>query len=131
MQKFGHTILWILATIVAVVALTVMVVVYRNNNPLETNIFPKCGFYVMTGYKCPGCGGQRAVHYLLNGEFKESFRQNPLLHVAGLYFMTVLILKIPFITRRHKRLLYALTGLGACISWLVGIIAFWILRNVL
>ena len=123
--------LYIVATIAIIALVVVMVVVYRNNNPLESNRFPKCGFYAATGYKCPGCGGQRAVHYLLNGEFKESFKQNPLFHIGALYVITVMLLKTPLFFPRHKRLLYALTGMTACISWLVGIIAFWILRNVL
>ena len=130
MSKRKQTVLMIVATIAAIVLVAVMVVVYRDNNPLESNMFPKCGFYVMTGYKCPGCGGQRAVHYLLNGEFKESFKQNPLFHIAALYIITVLILKTPLFYPRHKKVLYALTGLYACIIWFVGIIAFWILRNI-
>jgi len=123
--------LYIVAAIAVIVLVVAMVVIYRNHNPLESNMFPKCGFYVATGYKCPGCGGQRAVHYLLNGEFKESFKQNPLFHIGALYVITVMLLKTPLFFPRHKRLLYALTGMTACISWLVGIIAFWILRNVL
>ena len=130
MSKRKQTVLMIVATIAAIVLVAVMVVVYRDNNPLESNMFPKCGFYVMTGYKCPGCGGQRAVHYLLNGEFKESFKQNPLFHIAVLYIITVLVLKTPLFYPRHKKVLYALTGLYACIIWFVGIIAFWILRNI-
>ena len=131
MNDTGRKVLMIIATIAVIALVAAMVVVYRNNNPLESNRFPKCGFYVATGYKCPGCGGQRAVHYLLNGEFKESFRQNPLFHVGMLYIITVLLLKSPLFFPRHKRLLYAITGLTACISWLVGIIAFWILRNII
>ncbi|MBQ1697888.1 MAG: DUF2752 domain-containing protein [Bacteroidales bacterium] len=123
-------ILYIVATIAVIVLVAVVVVFYRNNNPLESKQFPKCGFYVATGYKCPGCGGQRAVHYLLNGEFKESFKQNPLFHIGALYMITVMLLKTPLFYPRHQRLLYALTGLYACIGWLVGIIAFWILRNI-
>ncbi|MBQ5577216.1 MAG: DUF2752 domain-containing protein [Bacteroidales bacterium] len=131
MNDTGRKVLMIIATIAVIALVAAMVVVYRNNNPLESNRFPKCGFYVATGYKCPGCGGQRAVHYLLNGEFKESFKQNPLFHIGWLYIITVMILKSPLMFPKHTRLLYALTGLHACIIWLVGIIAFWILRNVL
>ena len=72
MQR-SKTILWILAAIAAIAIVAVMVVVYRDHNPMESNLFPKCSFYVLTGYQCPGCGGQRAVHYLLNGHLKESF----------------------------------------------------------
>ena len=124
-------ILWLLAAVGIIALVWVMVAVYRNHNPLESNWFPKCGFYAATGYKCPGCGGQRAVHYLLNGEFKESFKQNPLFHIGVLYIVTVLLLKSPLFYPRRQKLLYALTGVHACIIWLVGIIAFWILRNIL
>jgi hypothetical protein len=130
MQQHHHNLIWILATIAVIALMAVVVVIYRNHNPLESNLFPKCGFYVMTGYKCPGCGGQRAVHYLLNGEFRESFRQNPMFHIGALYVFVVLLLKSPLMYPKHTRLLNALTGIHACMIWFVGIVAFWILRNV-
>ncbi len=130
MQQHHHNLIWILATIAVIALVAVVVVIYRNHNPLESNLFPKCGFYVMTGYKCPGCGGQRAVHYLLNGEFRESFRQNPMFHIGALYVFVVLLLKSPLMYPKHTRLLNALTGIHACMIWFVGIVAFWILRNV-
>ncbi len=130
MQQHHHNLIWILATIAVIALVAVVVVIYRNHNPLESNLFPKCGFYVMTGYKCPGCGGQRAVHYLLNGEFRESFRQNPMFHIGALYVFIVLVLKSPLMYPKHTRLLNALTGIHACMIWFVGIVAFWILRNV-
>ncbi len=130
MQQHHHNLIWILATIAVIALVAVVVVIYRNHNPLESNLFPKCGFYVMTGYKCPGCGGQRAVHYLLNGEFRESFRQNPMFHIGALYVFVVLLLKSPLMYPKHTRLLNVLTGIHACMIWFVGIVAFWILRNV-
>ena len=131
MQQNHYKLIWmILGTIAVIAIMAVVVVIYRDHNPLESRMFPKCGFYAMTGYKCPGCGGQRAVHYLLNGEFMESFRQNPLFHVGTLYIMVVLLLKVPLFAQRFTKLRNALTGIYACLIWLVGIIAFWILRNV-
>ena len=130
MQHHGSGIFLILSAIAVIAIVAVMVVIYRDHNPLESNWFPKCGFYAMTGYKCPGCGGQRAVHYFLNGEFGESFRQNPLFHVGTLYIIIVLMLKTPQLSQRYPKLLNALTGIHACVIWFVGIIAFWILRNV-
>ena len=35
-----------------------------------------CLFRSATGYSCPGCGAQRAVHALLHGHFVEAIRYN-------------------------------------------------------
>jgi hypothetical protein len=39
-------------------------------------LFPKCGLNAYTGLLCPGCGGQRAVHYMLNGQVVRALRCN-------------------------------------------------------
>lgn len=45
-----------------------------------------CMFYMATGYYCPGCGGTRAVLYLLSGNLLTSLVYHPLvLYVAGIY----------------------------------------------
>lgn len=131
-MRTSHKIVFIIIfAIIAIVTMVVMVKIYRDNNPLESNKFPKCSFYVTTGYKCPGCGCQRAIHYLLNGEFVESFRQNPLFHVGITYIITVLVLRLPWLNPKFSQLHDTLTGYWACVLWLVGIIAFGVLRNVL
>jgi len=38
-------------------------------NPAEHQIFPRCMFNSITGYYCPGCGSQRAIHSLLHFDF--------------------------------------------------------------
>lgn len=35
-------------------------------DPANHNIFPRCIFNSVTGYYCPGCGSQRAIHSLLH-----------------------------------------------------------------
>jgi len=47
-------------------------------NPAELPWFPKCPFFALTGYKCPGCGTLRAIHFLLHLNFAEAWRMNPL-----------------------------------------------------
>jgi hypothetical protein len=47
-------------------------------NPADHGFYPACQFHALTGWDCPGCGGLRATHFLLRGEFREAFRLNPL-----------------------------------------------------
>ncbi|MBN2636352.1 MAG: DUF2752 domain-containing protein [Prolixibacteraceae bacterium] len=35
-------------------------------DPAKYSIFPRCTFNSLTGYYCPGCGSQRAIHSLLH-----------------------------------------------------------------
>lgn len=38
---------------------------------------PPCGFFVYTGYPCPGCGLTTAFSYMIRLEVIEAFRANP------------------------------------------------------
>ena len=51
-------------------------------NPQDIGFFPRCPFYALTGYKCPGCGTLRAIHAMLHFRFGDALRLNPLLLVA-------------------------------------------------
>ena len=46
-----------------------------------------CPLYALTGFYCPGCGGQRAVKALLRLEFAESLRCHPLVLLLFLYYL--------------------------------------------
>lgn len=39
----------------------------------------QCNFHDVTGWQCPGCGGQRAFYYLLHGEIVSALRHNVLI----------------------------------------------------
>jgi hypothetical protein len=47
-------------------------------NPVEHSFFPKCFFHSLTGLDCPGCGGLRATHRLLHGDFLAALKLNAL-----------------------------------------------------
>ncbi len=112
----------IFSGLAAVILIVAVLIFYYKNNPLETSSVPKCTFYTLTGYKCPGCGGQRALHYFLRGKFKESFMQNPLLYFAVTYIIILIL-----IGKRYS----FLYGEIACAIWLIIIIGFSVLRNIL
>ena len=47
-------------------------------DPARHAIYPACMLYATTGLECPGCGGLRATHHILHGEFATAWRFNPL-----------------------------------------------------
>jgi hypothetical protein len=98
-------------------------------NPVEHSFFPKCFFHSLTGLDCPGCGGLRATHQLLHGDFLAALKLNALfvgLLPVGAFFglRQLVFLKTgrlwpqPFRSARWAAVIAAL------------IIAFGILRNV-
>ncbi len=64
--------------ILAVVVLTITAY-YFFINPTETHFGFQCLFYKTTGLYCPGCGGQRAFHHFLHGDFTLAFQNNLLI----------------------------------------------------
>lgn len=58
--------------------MTMLLVVYSLFDPAESRYFPRCVFNALTGWQCPGCGSQRAVHALLSGDFAAAWSFNPL-----------------------------------------------------
>lgn len=52
--------------------------VLRTVDPAGKSLLPVCQFRAWTGLNCPGCGGTRAVHHLLNGHLGAAFYHNAL-----------------------------------------------------
>ncbi len=48
---------------------------------------PACPFRALSGWSCPGCGSQRAIHELLHLQIAEAFRQNALLIIAPILLL--------------------------------------------
>ena len=44
--------------------------------------FPACPFHLLTGWNCPGCGGLRMTHDLLNGDLSAAVTDNLFLLVG-------------------------------------------------
>ena len=55
---------------------------YLTVDPESSSLFPKCPFHLLTGLECPGCGSQRAIHSLLNGDMRAAVHYNLLLVLA-------------------------------------------------
>lgn len=68
--------------ILVVAALLVFGFIYYALDPSASSAFPQCTFLTLTGYKCPGCGSQRAIHALLHGDVVDAFKYNAMLFIA-------------------------------------------------
>ena len=54
-------------------------ILYYFFNPSDHSFFLICPFKYATGYDCPGCGSQRAIHQLAHGNIKMALGLNPLM----------------------------------------------------
>lgn len=117
--------------VLIVVLLAGIAVTYKYHDPSVVPIFPRCPFRLLTGYLCPGCGSQRAIHHLLNLDLPGAWRMNPLLVIALPYLLLGLILKpLSRHNGRGTRLYDQLYGYRASVAALVVIVLFWIGRNI-
>lgn len=88
-------------------------------NPQDVVFFPRCPFYALTGYKCPGCGTLRAIHALLHLRIVDAFYLNPFMLIAIPVMIGMLI------SRRFAfNVIVGKSILGTTLL-------YWVLRNVL
>lgn len=120
----------ILRILIVLLALLGAAFLYGGFSPLEYSFFPRCPFRVFTGYKCPGCGSQTALHYLLNLNLADAFRSNALLITSIPYAITggaLEFIKHPNdLIIRWRKILF---GEKAIYIILAIITCFWIVRN--
>lgn len=105
---------------------------YYLNDP-EINygqgLFPKCPFYVLTDFHCPGCGSQRAIHDLLHFRIGEALLHN----VTIILVVLVLLSKLyAFLSKRYFKSYYYNLTHKAFFTYaiIVFVFAYWILRNI-
>ena len=68
---------------VAAIALLLLYI----GNPASESWLLKCPLYQFTGWQCPLCGSQRAIHEMLHGHIGEAWRYNPALWLAMPYLV--------------------------------------------
>lgn len=72
-------------------ALIIAGVFYYTVDP-ASGFMPRCAFKAITGYDCPGCGFQRALHAALHGDIAAAWAYNPFVFFAvpvGLFYVVV------------------------------------------
>ncbi|GGH47928.1 hypothetical protein IA57_00215 [Mangrovimonas yunxiaonensis] len=97
-------------------------------NPAEANIFPPCPFHTVTGLYCPGCGSQRAIHDILNGNLLQGFGHN---YLFLLLFFVLGYEALTWIRAKcFNKTTYNLINTSKfTIAVLVVVLVFWCLRN--
>ena len=111
---------------ILVIAAGAILLLYFFVEPKNGNL-PKCFFHELTGLYCPGCGGQRSFHALLNGHLLNAIDYN-------LLFILFLPLIIYFILAFTWGIEHAATSFiykpVFSFTVLIVVVSFWILRNI-
>ncbi len=108
-----------------VVLLIVLGTIYFVFNPSKTALFPQCPFLLLTGFRCPGCGSQRAIHSLLHLDVVQAFSYNALL-VSSIPIIVILIYaemirtKKPQLYRKIHRPMFIWIYFGVVVAWGIG-----------
>ena len=112
-----------------VIVLILMLSLYFFLDPSSTAFFPKCPFLSFTGFYCPGCGSQRAIHNILQGNIFSGIRHNYLILLMGLVlgYQALIFLLNKFGSKTYGNLLHKSKMTKAILAM---VIIFWILRNI-
>ena len=107
-------------------------VVYYYIDPSKYLFIPKCPIKLITGFDCPGCGFQRALHATLNGDIVEAIQYNLFLVIA--IPLTLIWLVIYFIIDRIEELQkkWLLINLNRCLIYfyVLSYFVWFIFRNI-
>ena len=112
---------------IAVIALSLL---YFFHSATNTNFYPKCIFYEITGLYCPGCGSQRAVSALLHGQFLLAMHDNILMICCIpllVYSAGIFVWNACHSQKKRQRFFYSTLFVK---SLLIVVIVFAILRNI-
>lgn len=111
-------------------AVIVLSLVYFVVDARHSGFFPRCPFFVVTGFLCPGCGSQRAISALLHADVMQAMHYNILL-VASLpvllYSSVVSVLNVFRVKPLIQTIFYSTVFVKIVF---VSIVLFWIVRNI-
>lgn len=118
----------LLIILLAAGSLAAFCFVYYSFDPSQSHFFPRCPFFALTGYMCPGCGSQRVVHALLHLDFAAAFRINPYM-VLMLPLVAASVFAAIFRVR-YNGFYRLVNSRPVMIGFVVVTVAWWVWRNV-
>ena len=91
---------------------------------------PRCPSKLLTGYDCPSCGAQRALHALLHGDLRGAWQFNPFLIVGLPYLLVAVWGSLRFMSGREYARRFASRSI-VVYGYILLYIVWGIVRNVL
>lgn len=117
---------WTLAGLAAVVVF--VVAIYFCFDPTTTP-FPRCIFFSLTGWKCPGCGSQRAIHSLLHLDFAAAWQYNAFFLLTIPYLLMLFV--VGWFDRQRRTTLHRILNSYLLIWCYVALaMGWWLARNI-
>lgn len=115
-----------LGNIAILILILTLGAIYFIFDPGASVYFPKCPVRLLTGYPCPGCGSQRAIHALLHGDIKGAAEYN----ILVVMFVPLLVLMFfsSFYRERYPRLYILTHHKYVAYASLVAILIWWVIR---
>ena len=112
--------------IAAVIIILVLGIIYFLYDPSTSIYFPKCPFLLLTGYPCPGCGSQRAIHSLLHLDIKGALHYKFVMTL--LLPVIIILLYASFQREKHPRFYLLTHNRYVAYSLFIIIMGWWALR---
>lgn len=113
---------------IAIAVIIFLVAFYYIADPQTSRFMPPCVFHKLTGFDCPGCGSQRMIHAILNGDFRAAWGFNPFL--ISLTPVVVIYIILDLFPAKFPRLFKVMYSPVMITSLIIGIVAWTILRNI-
>lgn len=110
------------------IALMIAIVMSYFFDPMTATFSYRCPVKALTGFDCPGCGGQRAIHALLHLRIREAVNYNPFLVIAALYLFAVISLTFLHSPRFDKTRRIVL-GERTALAYLLLMLLWAVIRN--
>jgi len=108
---------------------------YYCVDPNKSMLMPKCPLKLMTGYQCPSCGAQRAIHAFLHGNFYEAIAYN-FFFIIAIPFLLITAYAV-FMRARKKpskltiKLYDFTTNRYTLLAYVFLFFIWWIIRNLI
>ena len=113
------------------IAIIAIGIVYFWINPTENQWVPKCFFKQLTGFQCPSCGMQRAIHSFVHGDILVGLKYNFFLLFAIPYATAVIVASFYNVNNNLAALRRVVFSAKTLQVYVILYFVWWILRNIL